>query len=58
MALVTAKLLLKNPRATRLAVEVEASADSGAVHLCNPASPDVATTLVKQPRAAYRLRSS
>ena len=136
MGLVTAKLLLRNPRATHLAVEVEALADSGAVHLCipeavreslaleaisdkevtladgtrkrvpyvgpieirfknrvgfagalvlgdqvligaipmedmdlvvvprtrtldiNPASPDVATTIVKQPRAGYRLRSS
>jgi clan AA aspartic protease len=136
MGLVTAKLLLRNPRATHLAVEVEALADSGAVHLCipeavreslaleaisdkevtladgtrrrvpyvgpieirfknrvgfagalvlgdqvligaipmedmdlvivprtrtidiNPASPDVATTIVKQPRAIYRLRSS
>ena len=136
MGLVTAKLLLRNPRATHLAVEVEALADSGAVHLCipeavreslaleaisdkevtladgtrrrvpyvgpieirfknrvgfagalvlgdqvligaipmedmdlvivprtrtidiNPASPDVATTIVKQPHAGYRLRSS
>lgn len=100
MGLVTAKLLLRNPRATHLAVEAEALADSGAVHLCipeavreslaleaisdnqvliggipmedmdlvivpctrtidiDPASPDVATTIVKQPRAVYRLRSS
>lgn len=136
MGLVTAKLLLRNPRGTHLAVEAEALADSGAVHLCipeavreslaleaisdkevtladgtrrrvpyvgpieirfknrvgfagalvlgdqvligaipmedmdlvivprtrtidiNPASPDVATTIVKQPRAIYRLRSS
>ena len=36
MGLVTAKLLLRNPRATHLAVEVEALADSGAVHLCIP----------------------
>lgn len=36
MGLVTAKLLLRNPRASHLAVEVEGLADSGAVHLCIP----------------------
>jgi clan AA aspartic protease len=38
MGLVTARLLLMNPRASHLAVEVEALADSGAVHLCIPES--------------------
>ncbi len=39
MGLVMAKLVLKNPRKPELpAVEVEALADSGAVHLCIPAS--------------------
>jgi clan AA aspartic protease len=37
MGLVFAKLVLKNPRLPRLkAVEVNALADSGAVHLCIP----------------------
>ena len=37
MGLVNAKLILKNPRKPRLApVEVDALADSGAVHLCIP----------------------
>ncbi|HEX2650648.1 MAG TPA: hypothetical protein VHN19_12020 [Burkholderiales bacterium] len=36
MGLVTAKLVLKNPRRPRLAVKAEALADSGAVHLCIP----------------------
>jgi len=136
MGLVTAKLLLRNPRASERQIEVEALADSGAVHLCipdsirstlgleaigdkqvtladgssarvpyvgpieirfknrvgfagalvlgdqvlmgaipmedmdlvivprtrtvdiNPASPDIATTIVKEKRAAYRLRNS
>ncbi|MGH8765832.1 MAG: hypothetical protein ACRET8_08955 [Burkholderiales bacterium] len=39
MGLVTAKISLKNPRIPRLAaLEVEALADSGAVHLCIPES--------------------
>jgi clan AA aspartic protease len=38
MGLVHAKLILKNPRKSELEpVEVEALADSGAVHLCIPA---------------------
>jgi clan AA aspartic protease len=37
MGLVTAKLVLRNPRLPRLAaVKVDALADSGAVHLCIP----------------------
>ena len=37
MGLVTAKLILRNPRLPRLAaVKVNALADSGAVHLCIP----------------------
>jgi clan AA aspartic protease len=37
MGLVTAKLILRNPRLPRLAaVKVDALADSGAVHLCIP----------------------
>ena len=45
MGLVTARLLLKNPRASHLAVEVEALADSGAVHLCIPESVREALSL-------------
>ncbi len=38
MSLIRAKLALKNPRQPELpAIEVEALADSGAVHLCIPA---------------------
>jgi len=37
MGVVTAKLILKNPRRTELRpVEVEALADTGSVHLCLP----------------------
>ena len=37
MGLVNAKITLKNPRLTNLrSIEVEALADSGAVHLCIP----------------------
>ena len=98
MGLVNAKVLLKNPRQPTLALEVDALADSGSVHLCipetirhalaleaitdkevtladgsrkrvpyvgpirtidvNPQSPDIATTIVKQTPAIYRLRKS
>ena len=36
MGIVTTKFLLRNPRLPQLAVEVQAVADTGSVHLCIP----------------------
>jgi clan AA aspartic protease len=36
MGIVTTKFLLRNPRQPQLAIEVEAVADTGSVHLCIP----------------------
>ena len=69
MGLVTDKVILRNPRLPGLAeVEVDALADSGAVHLCipdlviipktrtldvNPESPDIASTIAKDIQGVY-----